>query len=255
MPEDNTEILKRTPVEDVWKVGKKSSLGLHSFGIKTAYDLVQADTLKIRNKFSVNMQRTCLELQGKVCIDKEDEDEHSKSIICFRSFGKAVSSYEEICESVAYYTSRACQKLRKEGLRASGANLQLAYYKDKNDKLKDVEYLSINTTFRKQTDDTNIILSYVAPKIKDIFIAGKLYKKSGIMLWGLENGLIQQDLFAPAPTEHSKLFKVVDALNAKYGTSSVFNAGEGIEKTWLMKRESLSPQCTTNWKEILSVKY
>ena len=61
------------------------------------------------------------------------------------------------------------------------------------------------------------------------------------------------DLAAAEPTRPSKLYKAVDALNARYGKGKVFSAAEGIAKPWKMKRGKLSPRATTNWNELLVV--
>ena len=76
------------------------------------------------------------------------------------------------------------------------------------------------------------------------------------MFFGLERAGAprQGDLFTPAePSRPSKLYKAVDALNARYGKGKVFSAAEGIAKPWKMKRGKLSPRATTNWNELLVV--
>ena len=78
----------------------------------------------------------------------------------------------------------------------------------------------------------------------------------GVVFFGLERAGAprQGDLFAAAePTRPSKLYKAVDALNARYGRGKVFSAAEGIAKPWKMKRGKLSPRATTNWNELLVV--
>ena len=87
-------------------------------------------------------------------------------------------------------------------------------------------------------------------------IPGARYRKSDVVFFGLERAGAprQGDLFAAAePTRPSKLYKAVDALNARYGRGMVFSAAEGIAKPWKMKRGKLSPRATTNWNELLVV--
>jgi DNA polymerase V len=47
---------------------------------------------------------------------------------------------------------------------------------------------------------------------------------------------------------------VFDALNQRYGRDTVFVAAQGIEQKWSMRREMLSPQYTTRWKDVPRVK-
>ena len=65
----------------------------------------------------------------------------------------------------------------------------------------------------------------------------------------------QTDLFAPVErAEASRLYKAVDALNARFGKGKVFSAAEGIgPRSWQMKRGKLSRRATTCWNELLTV--
>lgn len=49
------------------------------------------------------------------------------------------------------------------------------------------------------------------------------------------------------------LMAVLDDIN-KSGKGKVWFAGQGIEKSWQMKREMLSPAYTTRFNELLKVK-
>ena len=65
----------------------------------------------------------------------------------------------------------------------------------------------------------------------------------------------QLDLFQEEKVmESSKLFRVVDTLNVRFGKGTVFSLGEGIRKPWQMKRDMLSPSYTTSWDQLLKVK-
>ncbi|BDM64332.1 hypothetical protein NFHSH190041_17840 [Shewanella sp. NFH-SH190041] len=46
----------------------------------------------------------------------------------------------------------------------------------------------------------------------------------------------------------------LDGLNRKYGTDTLFIAAQGIEQKWGMKRDMLSPQYITRWKDLPKVK-
>ena len=91
-----------------------------------------------------------------------------------------------------------------------------------------------------------------------LFTPGLRYRKTGIVFFGLEKpGTPQQtDLFAPVQkTERSRLYKAVDAINARYGKGKVFSAAEGIgPRSWQMKRSKLSKRPTTRWDELLTVR-
>lgn len=117
-------------------------------------------------------------------------------------------------------------------------------------------YVARTVTFPQPTDATNDMLRAIREEVGALFIPGARYRKSGVVFFGLERAGAprQGDLFAAAePTRPSKLYKAVDALNARYGRGKVFSAAEGIAKPWKMKRGKLSPRATTNWNELLVV--
>ena len=94
----------------------------------TAWQLACADTGDIRRKFSVILSKTVLELRGEPVIEHEDPDALSQSISHSRTFGKPVTEFEEMVESVCTYTAKAAEKLRKERQRAAGVNVYFQYF-------------------------------------------------------------------------------------------------------------------------------
>lgn len=70
----------------------------------------------------------------------------------------------------------------------------------------------------------------VFPKLREIFIAGRRYKKSGVTLWGLESGAVQGELFGPSPGR-SRLYSSVDEVNRKFGRGTLFPLAEGVDKS------------------------
>jgi len=45
----------------------------------------------------------------------------------------------------------------------------------------------------------------------------------------------------------------VDGINKKYGSETTHFASTGIEKSWQMKQEHLSPKYTTKWDQIVEI--
>ncbi|GIU10780.1 hypothetical protein TUM4445_19210 [Shewanella sp. MBTL60-112-B2] len=63
---------------------------------------------------------------------------------------------------------------------------------------------------------------------------------------------LQGDLFEGGRNPSKML--VLDKINEKYGTDTVFLAAQGISQKWGMRRDMLTPQYTTRWKDIPLVK-
>ena len=256
MPEDPREILRATPVSEVWGVGRRLAPKLESMGIYTALDLASRELSELKKRFSVLLAQTALELRGERCIAAEDPEELSQSISCSRSFEHPVTSFEDLEESVAAYTARAAEKLRKEKQRAAGANVYFQLYPENTSQFHPGAVTSMTVSFEFPTDDTARMMKAIRPKLRGIFVPGRRYKKSGVLFYGLESGEnAPGDLFVPRENgEDAGLFSVVDRINAKYGRGTLFTLGEGTQKTWQMKRTLLSPDYTTSWDQLLKVK-
>lgn len=112
--------------------------------------------------------------------------------------------------------------------------------------------VSASVAFSRPTDDTSEMIKAVFPKLREIFIEGRRYKKSGVTLWGLESGAAQGELFGPSP-ERSRLYSSVDEVNRKFGRGTLFPLAEGVDKKWNARRDMLSRAYTTSWDDIISV--
>ena len=255
MPKECSAVLQRTLVSEVWGVGRRLAPKLEALGIRTAFDLAERDPAELKKRFSVLLAKTALELRGQRCIAAEDPEELSQSISCSRSFGHPVTTLEELEESVATYTAKAAEKLRKEGQRAAGANVYFQIYPENASALPG-RINSTTVSFEFPTDDTGVMMKVIRPKLKGLFLPGRRYKKSGVLFFGLESAsTAPADLFAPEVQQgNSQLFQLVDKVNAKYGRGTLFTLGEGTSKSWQMKRTLLSPDYTTNWDQLLKVK-
>jgi DNA polymerase V len=110
--------------------------------------------------------------------------------------------------------------------------------------------------FPYHTDDTSVMLKSIRPKLEQLFIKNRRYRKSGVLFFGLESATTRQlnILDLPEQNEPSQVYKTVDEINTIYGKNSIFTLSEGINKTWQMRRDRLSPNYTTNWNELLEVK-
>ena len=260
LPEDPTEVLAKLPAGEVWGVGHRLVHKLKADRIVTAKDLRDAPDDVVRRIGGVTLLRTATELRGVSCNQDRDYDADPDSVSCSLSFGRPVTTLEELSESVASFASQAAVKLRKHGLLASGCNIyaQLAkpgMFEDAEG--WDANFVSETVMFPEPTDATNRMLKAISDGVEALWVPGARYRKSGVVFFGLESvGATQQlDLFSEsAPLESSKLYQAIDALNARYGRGKVFSASEGIVREWKMKRSLLSKRSTTNWSELITVR-
>ena len=254
MPDDPTEILASLPVDEVWGVGRRLPLKLRAERILTAQHLRDAPDATIRAVGGVTLLRTAMELRGVPCCEDKDYDAAPDSVSCSRSFGTPATTLEALEESMASFAAQAAAKLRRHGLLAAGCNIYAQIFATGGGG----DFVGRTVAFPVPTDATNEMLRAFRPEVAALYTPGLRYRKTGIVFFGLEKpgAPRQTDLFdTTPPTERSRLYKAVDALNARYGKGKVFSAAEGIgPRSWQMKRSKLSRRSTTRWDELMTVR-
>ena len=254
MPDDPTEILASLPVDEVWGVGRRLPVKLRAERILTAQHLRDAPDATIRAVGGVTLLRTAMELRGVPCCEDKDYDAAPDTVSCSRSFGTPATTLEALEESMASFAAQAAAKLRRHGLLAAGCNIYAQIFATGGGG----DFVGRTVAFHVPTDATNEMLRAFRPEVAALYTPGLRYRKTGIVFFGLEKPSAPQqtDLFTPVQkTERSRLYKAVDALNARYGKGKVFSAAEGIgERSWQMKRSKLSKRSTTRWDELMTVR-
>lgn len=244
-------VLQKVEVGDVWGVGRKWADSLKSNGIKSAYDLANADDGWIRRKYNVVLQRTVHELNGDSCISIEDLPE-KKQLLISRSFRERVTAYSHMRSLIAGYISRACEKLRKQGSLAQSISVFI-----RTSPFSEGAGYSNSTTvsLNQYSADTATFIKMGIYALQRIFRDGHEYQKAGIMLFDIVPDHFQQlCLFQDEKYNHlaRKRMKLLDHVNSRYGPQTLRFASESA-KRWYMHQDHLSPRYTTRWLEIRTV--
>jgi len=72
------KVLRQTPVDDVWGIGRNYSKTLREHGIETAFDLRNQPDLWVRKTMKVTGLRTVWELRGRSCLEIDETTEPRK---------------------------------------------------------------------------------------------------------------------------------------------------------------------------------
>lgn len=242
--------LKKTPIGDVWGVGRRWTEQLQHNGINTAADLALSNHSWIRKRYSVVLQRTAMELAGESCITLEDTPAR-KQILVSRSFRPKVTDCDTLHSFLAGYISRAAEKLR--GQNSLTKNMTLFISSGSHVDHKHSNSLSINLS--QYTADTSTLLRAGTWGLKRLYQPGYTYYKAGLML----NDLIpeqnqQYPMFAPAVYDEAarQRMQLMDSINQRFGPATLRSAREP-ERRWQMHQMHLSPAYTTRWNELLRV--
>ncbi|KQN50337.1 translesion error-prone DNA polymerase V subunit UmuC [Rouxiella silvae] len=254
LPERQRGLMARVGVEEVWGVGRRISKKLNAMGIKTALDLADAPTSLIRQHFSVVLERTVRELRGEPCLEMEDIAPTKQQIVCSRSFGDRVTHYALMREAICSHASRAAEKLRKEEQYCRHIS---AFIKTSPFAPGEIYYGKIaSTRIDIPTQDTRDIIAAATQCLDSVWQEGHRFQKCGVMLGDFYNqGVAQLGLFDQHPprANSTQLMAALDHIHEK-GTGRVWFAGQGMTKSWEMKRDMLSPAYTTRFSDLMRVK-
>ncbi|KAA0469336.1 Y-family DNA polymerase [Klebsiella variicola] len=253
--ERQRKLMALLPVDEVWGVGHRISKKLEAMGIKTVLQLADTDIRFIRKHFNVVLERTVRELRGEPCLGLEEFAPVKQEIVCSRSFGGRITEYHEMRQAICSYASRAAEKLRGEH---QYCRFISAFVKTSPFALNEPYYgNSASVKLLTPTQDSRDIITAATKCLDAIWKDGHRYQKAGVMLSDFySQGVAQLNLFDDnAPRKNSgKLMEVLDHLNAKNGRGSLYFAGQGIQTTWQMKRDMLSPRYTTRFSDLLKVR-
>ena len=192
------------------------------------------------------MARTQKELQGKPCIALEEAEPDRKQIIVSRSFGQRVEDSGLVGEAAATFATRACEKLRKRGLVASGVwvfaqtdgfRLDLPQH-----------YPSRDVALPQATGDTRLLLEAVRGLLRGMLRKDYAYKKCGVGLLDLNRPEdLHGDLFQSPTVGSQGIMDTLDALNRKFGRGAAGFAASGwkTNRAWGMRQKNVSPRFTT----------
>ena len=242
-------------VGEVWGIGRQLAPKLKALGIQMVFDLKQANPERLRQQFSVVMEKTIRELNGTVCIEMEEVSPPKKQIVSSRSFGHPVRDYNSLAESITLYISRAAEKLRKQHSYTSSVYVYIrtSPFKENESFYSNGLTIAIPTP----TDNTMQLVNVALWGLKQIYKPHYNYAKAGVMLSELVpvQG-VQADLFSQVQVspKSTKLMQTMDGINKKMGKESIKLASEGFTRPWKMKQENKSPCYTTKWEELVNVK-
>ncbi|MCF8029590.1 MAG: Y-family DNA polymerase [Desulfohalobiaceae bacterium] len=248
---DRDRLLHRVEVGDIWGIGPRYAEMLRGYGIRTAQELTRVEDRWVRKRMTIQGLHLVLELRGVSCIGLEEVPAPAKSMVRSRSFGRPVSCLDELREALTSHVQRAGEKLRQSG-QVAGC-LQVFLETDRHKPVpQHMPCQSWTLTFA--TNTTPDLLGPALDLLGRIYKKGYAYKKTGVLLTALEPERGRRlSLMDPDPglRESKKgLMGAVDRINSRYGRDTIRFASAGTERGWEMRREKMSREFTTRWKDL-----
>lgn len=251
---DVDEILKKIELKDIWGIGVRFEEFLKKNEVFTAYDYKYLPFDWVKKHLKTFGLRILLELNGVSCIEMDYYEKPKKSICTSRSFGKDLTDFKDLRESIATFITISSEKLRKQNSLAK----ILSIFIMSNPFKEQEKYYKMSTVYLdRPTANTSELIEKGVEELKKIFKKGLLYKKAGVILSGLIDENEQQLSFFISSYKNSKeenLMKVIDFINKKIGRGSIFPLINGVDKPYKMRQLKRSRNYTTSWEDILIVK-
>ncbi len=245
-------MLEKCSVEDVWGIGRRLSEKFKALGVNTAFELSLYPPKLARQHFNVNVERTIRELNGEQCLSWDDNVEKKKQIFSTRSFGQKITCKEELKQALINHGVNVAQKARKQNSHIK----QLLLFASSCPFDQQQVHFKASTTISlpEPLNDPTLISKEVSGAIDKIYKQNVVYKKCGVGAVELvDSNNMQLDLLSPDPNNQI-LTNTLDSINSRFGKDTVKIGSQGVDKTWEMKREFLSPAYTTRWKDIPKIK-
>jgi DNA polymerase V len=243
--------MTETPVGEVWGIGRQLSKKLKALHINSVFDLLQASPQSMRQQFGVVVERISYELRGVSCLELEEVAPAKQQIVSSRSFGKPVTTMEQLAESVATHVARGAEKLR--GQQSVTGALTIFIQTNPHKPFEPQHHQSVTIPLSDPSDNTLRLTTAALKGLKQIYQAGFKYKKAGVMFSLLaDKPTVQQSLFDDMEVKgkSAHLMKAMDSINSRFGNAVIRTAVSGTKQDWQMRSGNRSPNYTTQWDEL-----
>lgn len=220
MPEDEEQILRETPIQSIWGIGRKMYRHLSKVGIVTASDFAHQQYEWVQNSYASPVVSLWYELRGNPIFKVAAHIADAKSLQSTRSFTGTSTKCTFIIAELLHNLDVVCARARTSSL----ATRTLSIFLKTKDRLYQSEVLLLSHYTNNPLD----IAETVAHIAQNMFIPGTKYRTTGVTLYGLQQTSdVQTDLFG-MQTEVFKtgtIMHTVDAIRKRYGKGSISTLG------------------------------
>jgi DNA polymerase V len=241
-------ILELTPIEDIWGIGYSHARNLKKESISNALAFRNAKESWVKKKFTITGLNIQFELKGIPSIELEEIQPPKKNIVMTRSFGRRITTLEDMRQAIATYSAIACDKLRKEKEFTSLIGIYLRAERTiHQNKLSLYEYARLG----RSTNSVILITQTVLRLLELKFVDGYEYKKAGVILANLRTEKhLEQSLFYEN-SEEDVILDTYFSIRDRHGKKKLRLAATGPKSPkWKMRSDLLSPRYTTRAEDI-----
>jgi DNA polymerase V len=239
---------------DLWEASGLPSI-LRKQRVETALELKRCPDAWVRKHLTVKGLRLVWELRGISCLPLEVFEKPRKGLCCSRSFGRPVTTIEDLGEALAMHCARGGEKLRRQRLAASHLTVFISTSRFRQNP-KEIYSGAASWQLPFPTAYTPAIVEAAKALLERVYKPGFVYHKAAVFLTDIvADAERQQSLTEGVDSERKiRLMDAVDKLNRRHGSRTVRALAAGNERGWEMRRGYLSGRYTTRIEEVLRVK-
>ncbi len=250
--EEWREVARTISCGSIWGIGRQTAPVLAEHGVNTASEFIMKDRVWIRDVLGVVGERLHMELLGvPVHHIGVDENALQESYMSTRSFPAPVKDKRVLMSALTYHTEHLAEKLRRDGCVAKQIAIVV-----RASRFGDFAH---RESIRQRvlvlpTNNTATLLKEVATLLDTLYDPNIPYKKAGVVVRGIEpESFTTNTLFSPV-NENRELDTVTDILNERFGKGTLTHASALGSEKWRERTELKSPNYTTAWDEIATIK-
>ena len=248
---DKDLLLKDIDVKHVWGAGRQLALWCQKRGIKTALQLRDMPNNELHAQFGVTGTRLQHELRGETCLPLKVVASKKQQTCVSRSFGRPITSLEELQQAVSSHVIRAGEKLRQQKQQAKA----ITVFTNTSPFSQSFNHQSATAELNIPSNNTTVLLKTSLILTRKIFRPYQLLVKAGVIMGKLQStDQLQLTLFANHSAEEEQrsklLMQTIDNLNKRYGNGTISWAMSILNKSWDVRREQLSYTNTTHINKI-----
>lgn len=250
--------LSITSVKEIWGIGGRTQEKLEGMRIRTALDFARMDPWVVRRHFGVVLERTLREINGVACIPLEENAQAKQQIVRTRSFGQACSDLKSVITAVSVRMTEAVRTLRAQ--KSAAKTVGVLFHTDPF--RQDLPQYGCSPFLQLEMPSADILTltGAAVDLVRSNWREGFEYKKAGVWLTELSpagSGFVPDSLFSSADPElyarRERMQQTIDALSRRFRKNIIAPGTTALAHGWEMKRDLLSPCCTTRLEDIPTV--
>ena len=207
--------LSKTPIEEVWGIGRNLTKLFHKSGIITCSELVKKSDAWLDKAIGIRGPEMKHELLGECVSPVTNDIKLPKSIQQTKALAEFSTDKNYLKNDLNRHIHSACRKLREIDCKTSSVTLFL--------RTKDFAIHTMKKKLDKPEDLEIVISREIFTLLDKLFNPNILYRSTGVIFEDFtENSKVQLGLFVDEKAQkNNRLAKAIDNIENKFGKNTI----------------------------------